>query len=138
MLLKFSHTVFIFVENMLSEWPFPAKLGYPIFPFGPQHGRGGGLVSQQEGQLRIFFRIFQNQRVSSLYYKKVFSPHLALCILIILILSVVNYFVEWMEWNVVHRSNKLDPAVVHMAVQENGRKRTKCTFIRIHFKINIA
>ena len=53
---------------MLSEWPFPAMLGYPNLPFGPQHGGGG--VSQQEGQLRIFFRIFQNQRVSSLIYNK--------------------------------------------------------------------
>ena len=72
------------------------------------------------------------------YYKKVFSPNLALCLLIILILSVVKYLVEWMEWNVVHRSNKLDPVAVHMVVEENGRKRTKCTFIRIHLKINIV
>ena len=31
---------------MLSEWPFPAKLGYPIFPFGPQHG-GSGLTTRR-------------------------------------------------------------------------------------------
>ena len=45
---------------------FSCKVGVPNFPLRPPTwGGGGGVVSQQEGQLRIFFRIFQNQRVSS-------------------------------------------------------------------------
>ena len=56
------------------------------------------------------------------YYKKVFSPNLALCILIILILSVVKYLVEWMEWNVVHRSTfgRMDGVECSTPVKQTG------------------